>query len=425
MKRASIIFALLLFALAACSGNDGSSEQNESGDNNTLSVWAWNINVPVIEKAAEMFAEDHPGFELNIVETGTPDVYQKITTGLQAKGEGLPDVMLVEDDRLQGYLNSFPEAFVNLSEKGFADDHMDKFPEYKTELLSKDGDMYGFPFDSGPAGVFYRVDLFEEAGIDANAIETWDDFIEAGKVLRDELDVALTGIDINNDDGVYRLMLNQQGTFYFDEEGNVDLTSEESVKAMNVIQQLSEEGLNENLVGWDAWIGGLANGTVATAPSGAWLSGSLTGQAPDMEGQWGVFPLPAMEEGGNRAANLGGSNYMISSNSEKVDLAYEFMEFFSTSDEVQLFAMENGLFPSLNTIYTEDVFSEEVAYFNDQPIWTMFADLIEDVPYANYTGDYSLARDEATKAQSRAADGSDPAEALEEAAKQLENRLNK
>jgi lactose/L-arabinose transport system substrate-binding protein len=280
------------------------------------------------------------------------------------------------------------------------------------------------PFDAGPAGVFYRVDLFEEAGIDADQIETWDDFIEAGHTLREELDVALTGIDINNDDGVYRIMLNQQGTFYFNEEGEINLNSQESIQAMEVVKRLHEEGLNENLVGWDAWLGGLANGNVATAPSGAWLTGSLTEQAPNLEGDWDVMPLPAFEEGGNRAANLGGSNYMISANSENPDLAYDFMAFFATSEEVQLAAMEGGLFPSLNTIYGEGVFSEPVAYFNDQPIWEMFAGMMEDIPYANYTGNYAVARDEAETAQAEAVGGRSVEEALERAANQLDNRIN-
>ena len=32
--------------------------------------------------------------------------------------------------------------------------------------------------------MFYRADLFEEVGIKAEDIVTWDDFIEAGKVLK-------------------------------------------------------------------------------------------------------------------------------------------------------------------------------------------------------------------------------------------------
>lgn len=448
MKKAAIALSTLAIVLAACGGNEEGNNANNSAnngntnanagneaDNNaesnaggeeaqTLTAWAWNINIPVLEDAAERFAEENPGFELDIIEQGTPDVYQQITTGLQAGGQGLPDIMLVEDDRVQGYLNSFPEAFMNLAEYGFADEHADKFPEFKTELLTLDGDMYGMPFDAGPAGVFYRQDLFEEAGIDADAIETWDDFIEAGHTLRDELDVAITGIDINNDDGVYRMMLNQQGTFYFDENDEVDLASEESVQAMEVVKTLHEEELNQNLVGWDAWLGGLANGDVATAPSGAWLTGSLEGQAPDLEGSWGVFPLPAFEEGGNRAANLGGSNYMISADTESPDLAYDFMEFFSTSEDVQLAAMEGGLFPSLNTIYDDEAFTAPVAYFNDQPIWDLFAGMMDEIPAANYTGNYAVARDEAETAQAEAVGGAEAQEAMEQAESRLDNRIS-
>ncbi|MCR6095036.1 sugar ABC transporter substrate-binding protein [Salipaludibacillus agaradhaerens] len=427
MKKTVLLCSAMVMMLAACGNEettDNATDNNGGGETQTLTAWAWNINIPVLEEAAERFAEENPGFELDIVEQGTPDVYQQITTGLQAGGQGLPDIMLIEDDRVQGYLNSFPEAFLDLSEYGFDDEHGEKFPEFKTELLTLNDSIYGVPFDAGPAGVFYRVDLFEEAGIDADQIETWDDFIEAGHTLREELDVALTGIDINNDDGVYRIMLNQQGTFYFNEEGEINLNSQESIQAMEVVKRLHEEGLNENLVGWDAWLGGLANGNVATAPSGAWLTGSLTEQAPNLEGDWDVMPLPAFEEGGNRAANLGGSNYMISANSENPDLAYEFMAFFSTSEEVQLAAMEGGLFPSLNTIYEEGVFSEPVAYFNDQPIWDMFAGMMDDIPYANYTGNYAVARDEAETAQAEAVGGRSVEEALERAANQLDNRIN-
>lgn len=422
MKKVSLFGSALvaLVALTACGGSGGSG----GADENKLTAWAWNINIPVLEEAAEQFAEDNPGFELEIVEVGTPDVYQRITTGLQANGQGLPDIMLVEDDRVQGYLSNFQDAFLDISEYGFLDDHNDKFPDFKTELLTVDGGVYGFPFDAGPAGVFYRTDLFEEAGIDAEQIETWDDFIEAGQTLRDELDVAMTGIDIANDDGVYRMMLNQQGTFYFDENEEINLDSEESIKAMEVVQRLHQDGLNENLVGWDAWLTGLANGSVATAPTGAWLTGSLTEQAPDLAGNWGVFPLPAMEADGNRASNLGGSNYMISANTEQPELAYDFMEYFATTDDVQLTAMENGLFPSLNTIYDDPIFTEPVAYFGDQAIWEMFAGMMDDIPAVNYTGNYSIARDETETAQSDAAGGADVTDVMTRAAEQLQNRMN-
>ncbi|MCA0991528.1 ABC transporter substrate-binding protein [Pseudalkalibacillus hwajinpoensis] len=415
----SMMLVLSLF-LAAC-GNGGSEDEG-SGDSNKVTAWAWNINVPVLEKAAEKFKEENPDFELEVVEMGTDDVYSKLTTGLQAGGKGLPDIVLVEDDRVQGYMSAFPDAFVNVSDKGF-DEMKDSFPSYKTELVSKDGAMYGFPFDGGPTGVFYRTDIFEEAGVNAEDIKTWDDYIEAGKTIKEKTDKAMIGLDLNGDDGLYRMMLNQQGTFYFDDEKNVALTSEESKKAMKVQQTLNEEGLVKETVGWDAWISAMTSGDVATAPSGAWLYGSITQQGKDTSGNWGLIELPAFEEGGNRASNLGGSNYMIPSASNNADLAYDFMEFFSTNKDVQLSAMEGGLFPSLNTIYDNEAFTKEVEFFSNQPIWSLLADEMDSIPAVNYTGDYAVAKDEAVKAQSEIANGKGIEEALKASEDRLKNRI--
>ncbi|MDP4552522.1 sugar ABC transporter substrate-binding protein [Alkalihalobacillus macyae] len=422
MKKVTGLVSMLLVLsmfLAAC----GNSETGgEAGDSNKVTAWAWNINVPVLEEAAKKFKEENPDLELEVVEMGTDDVYSKLTTGLQAGGKGLPDIVLVEDDRVQGYMNAFPDAFVNVSDKGF-DEMKDSFPSYKTELLSKDGAMYGFPFDGGPTGVFYRTDIFEEAGVNAEDIKTWDDYIEAGKTIKEKTDKAMIGLDLNGDDGLYRMMLNQQGTFYFNEEKDVALTSEESKKAMEVQQTLNEEGLVKETVGWDAWISAMVGGDVATAPSGAWLYGSITQQGKDTSGNWGMIQLPAFEEGGNRASNLGGSNYMIPSASANADLAYDFMEFFSTNEDVQLSAMEGGLFPSLNTIYDNEAFTKEVEFFNNQPIWNLLASEMENIPAVNYTGDYAVAKDEAVKAQSEIANGKAIDEALKASEERLKNRI--
>ncbi|MGA9290837.1 MAG: sugar ABC transporter substrate-binding protein [Anaerobacillus sp.] len=415
----SMMLVLSLF-LAACGNSD--SESGGESDSNKVTAWAWNINVPVLEEAAAKFKEENPDFELEVVEMGTDDVYSKLTTGLQAGGKGLPDIVLVEDDRVQGYMNAFPDAFVNVSDKGF-DDMKDSFPSYKTELVSKDGAMYGFPFDGGPTGVFYRTDIFEEAGVNAEDIKTWDDYIEAGKTIKEKTDKAMIGLDLNGDDGLYRMMLNQQGTFYFDDEKNVALTSKESKKAMEVHQTLNEEGLVKETVGWDAWISAMTSGDVATAPSGAWLYGSITQQGKDTSGKWGLIELPAFEEGGNRASNLGGSNYMIPSASDNQDLAYDFMEFFSTNKDVQLTAMEGGLFPSLNTIYDNEAFTKEVEFFNNQPIWSLLAGEMDSIPSVNYTGDYAVAKDEAVKAQSEIANGKSIDEALKASEDRLKNRI--
>src|SRR5580698_1597910 len=46
------------------------------------------------------------------------------------------------------------------------------------------GKTVGVPFDTGLVGFYYNKDLFKKAGVDAEAIKTWDDFLDAVKKLK-------------------------------------------------------------------------------------------------------------------------------------------------------------------------------------------------------------------------------------------------
>lgn len=418
------IMALTL-VLAGCGGGSGSAPQKQNSNSKQLTAWAWNVNVPVLKKAAQDFEKNHKGFKLKIVEMSNNDAYQKITTGLQAGGQGLPDILMIEDDHVQGYLDSFPKEFVNVSKKGF-DSEKNKFPNYKVSLLSKNGNIYGFPFDSGPAAVFYRTDIFKQAGVDPVSIKTWDDYIAAGKTIKAKTGKNMIGIDYNNDDGQYRIMLNTLGTFYFDNKGKPALDSSQSIQAMTTMQKIKNAGISQNTSTWDAWVSALANGDVASAPTGAWFSGSLIQQAPSSAGKWDVFPIPAMTAGGNQAANIGGSNFMIPAASQNQDLAYNFLKFFSTSNSVQEMAMKDGgLFPSLNTAYNTPTFKQAGSYFTKQNIWKIFEDEMNKIKPSNYTGNYAVAKDEVVKAQSNVLSGGNVKAALTNAQTNLKNRINK
>ncbi len=156
-------------------------------------------------------------------------------------------------------------------------------------------------------------------------------------------------MDKFKDDALFRMMLNEQGVFYFDKEGNIDLTNPKAVKAMETIKAMGDAGLVKDVNGWDGTVSATIDGSVATVPFGAWYYGTIIDQAKETSGKWGVFKLPAFEKGGNRAANLGGSSWMIPSATKNADAAYAFAEYFATTDAVQQIAMEkHGLFPRFN-----------------------------------------------------------------------------
>jgi len=79
------------------------------------------------------------------------------------------------------------------------------------------------------------------------------------------------------------------------------------------------------------------------------MEGTLRAELPDTAGDWGVFKIPALESGGPRASNWGGSNLAIADqvSDEEKARGWDYMEYSLATEEMQL-AMydEYGLFPA-------------------------------------------------------------------------------
>ncbi|MEH7225073.1 ABC transporter substrate-binding protein [Bacillus sp. JJ1566] len=412
-----IVVIVLTVLLAAC----GSSSSQGGADDDVVTIWANNINVPVLEKAAEIYKQDHPDFKVKIIETGGKDIKSKTTTGLQAGGKGLPDGLLQSDDELQGKLEAFPNAFANLSELGF-DENKKDFPEFKLDAVSKDGNIYAMPFDTGPAAVFYRTDIFEEAGVNPDDIKTWDDYIEAGGKIKEATGKAMLSYD-QADANVYTIILNQQGEGYYDEDNNLIVGSEASVNALTVLKGLKDRDALLGATGWDGWVTTIANSETASVIAGGWLVGTIKQQAIETEGNWGLMPLPAHEEGGTRSSVQGGSSFVIPSTGNKVQETYDFLSWFTTSVEAQEIAMEGGLFPTYAPVFESKIFDAEEPFFGNQKIWRFLADEMDKIPTIIYTKNDPIARDEIVKAQGDAMNGKSADEAMQQAKKNIENRM--
>ncbi len=220
MKKINSLFAALLFT----------ASYSAWAAEGTIEIWAWNINVPLLEKAAEEYKKENPKAEIRISDISTQDVYTKLSIGLQAKGKGLADVILIEDTHIRGFFENWPSNFTNLSALGYNDNEK-YFPAFKVALNKMDGNFYGMPFDAGPVGVFYRPSIFKEAGIEPSTIETWDDYIKAGEAIREKTGAYMT--DVRTDEDILvRAMIGTFNTHYFDIDGNIAFNSPEMIEAI-------------------------------------------------------------------------------------------------------------------------------------------------------------------------------------------------
>ena len=158
-KLLALLLAMaMVFSLAACgqedepAGDNAATEAPAVDEKQTVTIWAWdpNFNIAIMEKAKDIYRVDNPNVEFEIVDMAKGDLEQKLHTNL-ASGvtDDLPDIVLIEDYNAKKYLEAYPGSFEALTDKI----NYDNFVDYKVELMTIDGQVYGIPFDSGDAGM--------------------------------------------------------------------------------------------------------------------------------------------------------------------------------------------------------------------------------------------------------------------------------
>ncbi|MCZ4272479.1 ABC transporter substrate-binding protein [Maritalea porphyrae] len=410
----------IIGALLVCNGILLSTAANAE----EITIWSWDTAAEALKSVSEQYNATNPALTANTV---TSQVYDQLTAGCAAGGVNLPDVVSIENGEAERYIQQFPDCFVELSQFG-VDELKPLFSDYKWVELQSGDNTYGVPWDAGQVVTFYRADLFDKAGITADDIATWDGYIEAGKKLaaatNGETRMALS----NYTSGLnwFSVMAQQLGCSVFGEkngETTIRVNQAGCVRALDQVKKLADAGVIAP-GGWSEKLTALKTGKTASAVYGAWYEGSVRNNMPELSGQWRVTKMPAFEEGGKRAANLGGSALFITASSKNPAAAYDFVKFALTKPEIQIGMLKShGLVPSLLSTQSDEYMSSPQEYWGGQTIWKTILETSSDIepvratPYGAEAGDILVA------IQTAFVEGKyDSAQAaLDEAAKQIKN----
>lgn len=430
-----LLMLVLVISLAACStGNDAgvpTSEAESAGDATSetkekVTVWAWdpNFNIAIMEEAKARFAETHPNVEIEIIDYAKADLEQKLHTNL-ASGvtKGLPDIVLIEDYNAQKYLQSYPGSFADLT----GQIEHSNFVDYKTELMTLDGKIYGVPFDSGVAGFYYRTDILEEAGFTGADLEniTWNEYISIAEEVKAKTGKAMLAFDPNGGD-LMRIMMQSSGQWYFDSEGNPNLVNNEALKeAVRIYSVLANSDFIRPTTGWGEWVGAFNSGDVASVVTGVWISGSVKAEE-SQSGKWAVAPVPRLDIADSKnASNLGGSSWYVLDSSESKTTAIEFLNdtFGNDEDFYQKILVDRGAVGSYVPAQSGDAYVQEDEFFNGQKVYEDFSKWMSDIPPVNY-GTYTYEADSAIFANIiDVYNGGSIEDALEKAETQLKSQI--
>ena len=367
-----------------------------------ISVWVWDaqFNGNTMREAGELYTADHPDVTFNVDDTASQDdIRAKLQTQLLAGStEGLPDIVLIQDDVAQKYLQSFPGAFEPLSDSI----DMSVFAPYKVAAATYDGKSYSVPFDSGVTGLFYRSDYLEEAGFTAQDLEniTWDRLIEIGTAVKEKTGKPLLDLDLN-DTGVIRMMMQSAGEWYFNEDGSLNILENAPLrKALETYAKFYQADLVKPVSGWAEYTGAFTSGEVAVVPVGVWITATIKANA-DQSGLWGVAPIPRLDiEGSVNASNQGGSSWFVLSSSDNKEETIDFLKtvWAENPDFYQDILIKRGAVGSLLAAREGEAYKASDDFFGGAPVWQNFSTWLGQIPSVDY-GTFTAEVDSAVQAQ--------------------------
>ena len=372
MKRVmAMALALAMTASAVLTGCGGSKKKAEDGEK-VLTVWAWDVALMQLQEAAEVYQKDHPDVKFEFEEMGTDQIYKKLSTSL-ATGNGIADIIAIEGDVLVGYADKFPEGFLDVSDAV----NTDEFLASKLAEVTYKDKVHAVPWDAGPVGMFYRTDYFEQAGVNPEDIQTWDDLIEAGKKIEAACKtpsgdpVKMIPVDPKKS-SLYSLIRGEFGIGVFDEDGNPIVDDERSISAMKMADKIYDSGVALNYNGWDEYEQTVVNESVACIPEAVWMIGTIKDKGPQTEGKWSVMDIPKIE-GGEYSCSNGGSDLAINAKTDYPEEAKDFVKFAMTDTTLQASGFEKyGLYPSYIPSYEEEVFQKGDAFFGEGNVYEIF-----------------------------------------------------
>jgi multiple sugar transport system substrate-binding protein len=382
-------------ALAACSSSGGSGGSGGSGSAGapvsqadidkamttptTLTFWTW---VPNIASEVALFEAKYPAIKVNVVNAGqgTPQ-YTKLRTALQA-GSGAPDLCQIEYQYIPTFTIS--DNLLDLRPYG-ASALKGKFVDWTwSQVSGPNGEVFAIPQDTGPMGMLYRKDIFDQYGIAVP--KTWDDFAAAARKLHAaNPNVYLTNFAPNQAAAWHGLLWQANAKPY--------TVSGKSTVSINVDDSISQKlagywgGLaKEGVVGLetdftDSWYAGLNKGTYATWLTAAWGPAFLSGSAAATSGKWRAAPLPQWDAANPASGNWGGSTTAVIKSTKNPIAAAQFAQFLNSDpDSAKLFATKQFFFPATKSLLADPSFTGDApAFYGGQQVNQVFADISSTV----------------------------------------------
>ncbi len=347
----------------------------------TLEFWGFADNRNKwYEAMAEEFKKIYPNVTINIRSFPYEEMHNRLLTALVA-GIGAPDIADVEISRMGQFVKGGEVGFVPLNNL-IGDEINNLYTGAATAPWTWQGQIYGIGNELNAVLMFYRWDLYENAGLTGPG-STWEEFIENGKKL------ASTGVKalaINDQGWEYWWIIASAGDGFFDSEGNVAADNAFGRKVMQLLYDMLHVHEVAMFAPLDtAYYGAMQAGDFAVHMGAPWYQGFMKDNAASLEGKWKMQPLPVFADGtGAPTATHGGTGTVITKQSKHADIAWEFIKFANLTVEgtLRAFDMAN-LFPTYTPAWTDERLYRTDDYFSGQRPAQIISEVVPLIPPLN------------------------------------------
>lgn len=341
-----------------------------------LELWTFvNTHGRWFRAMAEDFKKVRP-VEWNVVDTVTGTQYfDKLQVALQTKS-GVPDLVDIEQGPFGRFLKGevqLRDLRPRLTQEGF----WDKLVQTRQALYTWQGKTYGIEHALTPVVLYYRRDFFQEAGIKAEDLKTWDDYIEAGKKLTkgDRFMLPLPPVEP---------LIRQRGVDFFNTKGEVTIDDPKVIETVQwILDLVYVHKIAEIPPTGPAFWGAVKAGRYATLIGADWYAGFIKDNAPETKGKWGAVPLPIWKDDPEKrnTSCFGGTGNCITLATQYDDLCWEFQKFtmLSVEGNVRRFELTN-LFPPLIPAMSDPRLHIKDPFFDGQDLGQLFQEVAPNVP---------------------------------------------
>lgn len=393
---AIIILALSVFAVACGGGTTGIGNANnantpnstnqeggstppsdapddigiELGKDGPVEIDFWHIQASIygdaIKDIVAQFNEEYDGkIIVNEVFQGSyTELNQKLRAALQ--GGGLPAVAMANESDILQYMKADQivalDSYIEDPTYGLTEEEMDDILPAVLErqrIPAYEGKTMSWPHGNSSTGIYYNVDLLEQAGYNAPA-KTWKEFEEQALDIYNKTGVPALVIGNGTGYGAHGFnFMISLSTYGIDpiapDLSAVNFDNPEAVELLSIYKNLLDQ---KAIVVAEDTEQEFTNGRAAMEIGTTARTTSKLDLVQD-KFQWGITLIPQGDPA-NPMTNIGGGNQVLFKTTPEKELAgWLFLKYFAGQHGQAIYGAKTGYFPATLSSQEVDVLKQD------------------------------------------------------------------